>query len=101
MSLHPVRASSVIAALCHELQIACMVNAMVQWDERQWWISPGTLTVGLIINLLVDRRPLYRIQAFYEGMDTEMLFAERFVTADCFNDDALSRTLTRLAASDA
>lgn len=87
----------VLARLCQELRVAPLVNAMVKWDERQWRVSPGALTVALILNLLVDRKPLYQIQKFYERRDLDLLFAEP-VQIDALNDDALGRTLDRIAA---
>lgn len=88
-------ASNLIAAICYELQIPHYVNSLVQWDEKQWKVSPGTLILGLIINILVQRSPLYRVEEFYENMDLAMLFDEPVGASD-FNDDALGRALDRI-----
>lgn len=88
-------ASNLIAAVCKELQIAPYVNSLVKWDERQWNVSPGTLIVGLIINVLVQRRALYQVEEFFKSMDLPMLFDEPTVASN-FNDDALGRALDRL-----
>ena len=92
-------AAVLLARICHELRIAHLVNAMVRWDQSQWRVSPGTLVVALILNLLIDRKPLYQISAFYARRDLGLLFSEP-VEADALNDDALGRTLDRLAAAD-
>ena len=87
--------SNLIAAVCYELQIPHYVNSLVQWDEKQWKVSPGTLILGLIINILVQRKPLYLVEEFYKNMDLPMLFDEPVVASD-FNDDALGRALDRI-----
>lgn len=57
-------------------------------------MSPGTLILGLIINILVERRPLYRAAEFYKNVDLPILFCEPAVASD-FND-ALGRALDRI-----
>jgi len=70
---HP-GAANLMAHLCKELDIARFINHMVTWDDRQWKVSPGTLITALVINILVHRRPLYRVERFYEAMDMPLLF---------------------------
>lgn len=92
-------ATVLLARICHELRIASIVNSMVKWDPKQCDLEPGTLVVALIINLLIDRQPLCAIEYFYESQDLDLLFAES-VIAKQLNDDALGRTLDRLAQAD-
>lgn len=81
-----VGATAFIAQVCRDLGIAKMVNRMVEWDEKQWKVSPGTRTVALIINIICHRQPLYRVREFYERLDLGLLFDEPVTVAD-FNDD--------------
>ncbi len=69
---------------------------MVTWDPKQCRLSPGTLLEALVINILVARKPLYRVEEFYSEMNLNVIFGEE-ITADAFNDDALGRALTKLA----
>lgn len=92
-------AAVLLARVCRELKVRALVNAMVAWDAQQCRVSPGTLVVALILNVLLDRRPLYRVQQFYERRDLGLLFEEA-VDLEALNDDALGRTLDRLAAMD-
>jgi len=92
-------AANLMAHLCSELQIARTINNMVTWDEKQWNVSPGTLVTALVINTLVERQPLYNVERFYEGMDMPLLFEEDIQAKD-LNDDALGRSLDRLANID-
>ena len=96
VSAKPPGAPNLMAHLCKELDIARFINHMVTWDDRQWKVSPGTLITALVINILVHRRPLYRVERFYEAMDMPLLFEEDIQAQD-LNDDALGRALDRLA----
>ncbi len=69
---------------------------MVTWDPKQCRLSPGTLLEALVINVLVARKPLYRVEEFYSEMNLNVSFGEK-ITADAFNDDALGRAFTKLA----
>lgn len=93
-----VGASGYVAAVCRELRIAEMINRQVSWDKSQWNVSPGTRAVALIINMLVDRRPLYRVWEAFARLDLPILFDEP-VTLEDLNDDGFGRTLDRLHAS--
>lgn len=67
-------------------------------DETQWKVSPGTRAVALIINMLGQRRPLYRVWESFTPLDLPVLFDEP-VELDDLNDDGFGRTLDRLHAS--
>jgi hypothetical protein len=45
-------AAVLLARICRELRIQKLVNAMVKYDVKQCKVSPGTLVVAMIINLL-------------------------------------------------
>ncbi|MDI9422298.1 MAG: IS1634 family transposase [Bacillota bacterium] len=92
-------AANLMAHLCSELQITRTINNMVTWDPKHWNVSPGTLVTALVINTLVQRQPLYNVQHFYAGMDMPLLFEEDIQAKD-LNDDALGRSLDRLAEID-
>lgn len=88
-----------LARICDELNVARIINSMVTWDETRWNVSPGHLAVALIINALVDRKPLSQVEEFYKNRDLELLFG-RDLQAKNFNDDALGRMLDRVFAVD-
>jgi transposase len=91
-----VGASSFIARVCKDLRIAETINRVVEWDENQCKVSPGTRIASLVVNMLVERRPLYRVSEFYESMDLPVLFQEEGLVASDLNDDALGRALDSL-----
>ncbi len=57
--------------------------------------SPGKIVLGLIMNILCGRSPIYRIEEFFKMWDVPLLLGEG-MTAEMFNDDAIGRVLDRI-----
>jgi len=85
-------ATGLIRYVCDEIGLVNIINQSVEWDTKQWNVSPGQHVMALVINALCGRQPLYRVKEFYEEQDVEALFGSG-ITAHDFNDDALGRTL--------
>src|SRR5690554_5739633 len=83
-------ATSLIAALCDEVGLEDIVNSVLRWDEKQWKVSPGMLCKALVVNVLAGRKPLYKVEEFYQEQDVEKVLGEG-VRAEDINDDALGR----------
>jgi transposase len=58
-------------------------------------ISPSILIQTLVIDILGDRKVLYRVSDLYRDKDLETIFDED-VTADALNDSALARALDKM-----
>jgi transposase len=82
----------VIAAFCRELRIDQIINRLVPTEMN---LDAGTVVVGMILDTLSGRTPLYRLHEFFEHQDTELLFGSP-ISANAFNDDAVGRVLDRL-----
>jgi hypothetical protein len=82
----------VIAAFCRELKIDKIVSRLVPSEMN---LDPGTVVIGMILDTLSGRSPLYQLQDFFEHQDTELLFGEH-IPFTAFNDDAVGRVLDRL-----
>ncbi len=97
MSLRAFSAGSgaMIGHISRELGIVETVDNMVKWDPRQCKHSPGTRVLAMLINILMGRTPLYRVDEFYELQDVPVLFGAEAV-ADDFNDSVLGRTLDKI-----
>lgn len=89
-------AAPLIAAYCREIRLAEIVNNIVRWDSKQWNVTPGDLLVAMVINLLVDRAPLYRIRNFYVNRDLDLLFGQGRMTLEALNDRHFGTLLDRL-----
>jgi transposase len=57
--------------------------------------SPGKIMLGLIMNVLCGRSPIYRVEEFFKMRDVPLLLGEG-MTAEKFNDDAIGRVLDRI-----
>lgn len=88
--------ASFIAAMYDELGIGQTIDEMVSWDPEQCRLSPGTRIKALVINIFGRRRPLYRLDEFYEHMDVENLFGKG-VRLDDLTDYNLARALDKLS----
>ncbi len=86
----------VISNLCEQLGVRRLLDRALRWDEVQCKLSPGQRLVAILINVLLSRQPLYRVELMYSRMDVEKLFG-RGITWRCLNDDALARALDKLA----
>jgi transposase len=58
-------------------------------------LDAGTIVVGMILDILSGRTPLYRLHEFLQHEDTERLFGTP-ISSTAFNDDAVGRVLDRL-----
>jgi len=89
-----------ISAICRDIGLTQTIDAMATWDDSQCTLSPGLRVEAIIINTLMNRRPLYRLEQFFAGMDVSKLFGPG-VTASALNDDAMGRALDKLAEAGA
>jgi len=55
----------VINAICRECGLVEVINETVEWDQKQTQISPSELTAGLVMNLLTEGQPMYRLSEFF------------------------------------
>lgn len=58
-------------------------------------VSPGTILLGLVMNVLSGRSPLYRVEEFFRTRDAALLLGED-IAAEMLNDDAIGRVLDRI-----
>jgi len=58
-------------------------------------VDPGTIVLGMILDTLSGRSPLYRLEEFFAYQDTALLLG-RAIPPDAFNDDTVGRVLERL-----
>jgi transposase len=82
----------IVKAFASDLDLVGLVNRLV---PTQMGIKPGIVVLGLVLDTLTGRSPLYRLAEFFEGRDTELLLGER-VPAGAFTDDTVGRVLDLL-----
>jgi hypothetical protein len=72
-----------------------VVEVINQWVPTEMAIDPGTIVLGIILDTLSGRSPLYRLEEFFPYQDTALLLGEA-VAPEAFNDDTVGRVLERL-----
>jgi len=65
-----------LAAVYDQLNIGSIVDELVEWDREKCFLSPGQATKALVLNILTDRKPLYRMVEFYADKDVEKLIGK-------------------------
>ncbi len=63
-------------------------------------MSPGLLIEALVVCIMCNRKPLWKVERFWAEQDMELLFKDAGLTSDQLNDDALGRVLEKLARLD-
>ena len=72
-----------------------LVEAINQLVPTEMAIDPGTIVLGMILDTLSGRSPLYRLEEFFAHQDTALLLGKA-VAPEAFNDDTVGRVLDRL-----
>ena len=92
IAVYPVHHLPIIKAYADQLGLVGLVNHSVPTEMD---VDVGTIVLGLVLDTLSGRSPLYRVEEFFAAQDTELLLGKA-VPASAFNDDAVGRVLDRL-----
>ena len=88
-------------AFMDKINFVEIINKAVDWDPKQWKVSPGILLKAVILNTFTNARsPLYQIGQAFKDIDTEHLFGKG-ITPDMFTDSAIGAALERVYAANA
>ncbi len=96
MQMFMDRQIPMLAAMCRCVGVQETINRLVAWDEDRCLVSPGDRVTAMISNLLIGRQPLYVLNEFFYGVDTEKCFGQG-VLPEHLNDHAMGRALDKLA----
>jgi len=72
-----------------------LVEAINKVVPTEMGVDPGTIVLGMILDTLSGRSPLYRLEEFFTHQDTALLLGKA-VAPEAFNDDTVGRILERL-----
>jgi transposase len=92
IEVYPVHHLPIIKAYADQLGLVSLINHYVPTEME---VDAGTIVLGLVLDTLSGRSPLYRLEEFFAAQDTELLLGKA-VPASAFNDDAVGRVLDRL-----
>jgi len=82
----------IVKAYADKLGVVEAINQVVPTEMA---IDPGTIVLGMILDTLSGRSPLYRLEEFFTHQDMALLLGTA-VAPEAFNDDTVGRVLDRL-----
>jgi transposase len=82
----------IVKAYADKIGLVETINQLVPTEMA---IDPGTIVLGMILDTLSGRSPLYRLEEFFMHQDTALLLGKA-VPPEAFQDDTVGRVLERL-----
>jgi hypothetical protein len=92
IEVYPVHHLPIIKAYADQLGLVGLINHYVP-TERE--VDAGTIVLGLVLDTLSGRSPLYRLAEFFAQQDTALLLGKA-IPPQAFTDDTVGRVLDRL-----
>jgi len=89
---YPVHHLPIIKAYADQLGRVGLINHYVPTEME---VDAGTIVLGLVLDPLSGRSPLYRLEEFFAQQDTELLLGKA-LPPQAFTDDTVGRVLDRL-----
>ena len=89
---YPVHHLPIIKAYADQLGLVSLINHYVPTEMD---VDAGTVVLGLVLDTLSGRSPLYRLEEFFAHQDTELLLGKA-LPPQTFTDDTVGRVLDRL-----
>src|SRR3989475_10442796 len=85
----------IVKAYADKIGLVEVINEVVPTEMA---VDPGTIVLGMILDTLSGRSPLYRLEEFFAHQDTALLVGKA-VAPEAFQDDTVGRGLDRLFAT--
>jgi len=82
----------IIAHYARRLGLVEMINGLVPVEME---VEPGVIALGLVLDTLCGRSPLYHLEKAFGDCDRELLFGQQ-IPPGYFNDDNVGRVLDHL-----
>jgi hypothetical protein len=92
IEVYPIHHLPIIKAYADQLGLVGLINHDVPTEMD---VDAGTVVLGLVLDTLSGRSPLYRVEEFFAQQDTTLLLGKA-VPPHAFHDDTGGRVLDRL-----
>jgi transposase len=92
LAVYPVHHLPIIKAYADQLGLVGLINHDVPTEMD---VDAGTIVLGLVLDTLSGRSPLYRLEECFAHQDTELLLGKA-LPPQAFSDDTVGRVLDRL-----
>src|ERR671923_947072 len=93
IEVYPVHHLPILKAYADQLGLVSLIKHYV---PTQMDVDAGTIVLGLVLDTLSGRSPLYRLEEFFAHQDTELLLGKA-IPPQAFTDDTVGRVLDRLS----
>ncbi len=91
ITAHVVNHLPIIKAYADRIGLVPIINRLV---DSEMEIDPGTVFLGMVLDTLSGRSPLYRLDEFFESQDTELLLGKA-VHPTNFSDHNVTRVMDK------
>lgn len=88
----PVNHLPIVAHYARRLGLVEIVNRLVPVEME---VEPGVIVLGMVLDTLSGRSPLYHLESAFESCDRAVLFGQE-IPASYFSDDNVGRMLDHL-----
>jgi transposase len=95
LEAYQVQHLPIVKAYADKIGLVEVINQIVPTEMA---IDPGTIVLGMILDTLSGRSPLYRLEEFFAHQDTALLLGKT-IAPGTFDDDTVGRVLERLYAT--
>jgi transposase len=82
----------IISAYARKIGVVDVINALIPTEME---IDAGTTILGMILDTLTGRSPLYRLDEFFDHKDTELLLGKK-IHPSKFSDYTVGRVLDKI-----
>jgi len=92
VDVYAVNHLPIVKAYADKIGLVEIVNQLVPSEME---MEPGIIFLGMVLDTLSGRSPLYRLENFFENQDTELLLGKA-VDSKSFNDTTVGRLADKL-----
>ena len=92
IEVYQVKHLPMVKAYADKIGLVEVINELVPTEME---VDAGTMVLGMVMDTLSGRSPLYRLEEFFEEQDTELLLGKA-IPSKLFNDDNAGRVLDRI-----
>ncbi len=89
IEVYQVQHLPIVKAYADKMGLVEVINQVVPTEMA---IDPGTIVLGMILDTLSGRSPLYRLEEFFAHQDTGLLLGKA-ITPGAFDDDTVGAGL--------
>ncbi len=82
----------IVTAYAQKIGVVEIINTLI---PTQMEIDAGTVILGMVLDTLTGRNPLYRLNEYFEHQDTQLLLGKK-VDPKKFSDHTVGRVLDRI-----